>query len=1408
VAAALTLLLPAAAGAQEVIINEILANNVSTAPLAEIIDYFPEYIELYNSSLRDIDLGAEGWTISDNPGITNKFQFQPGTMIYADSFLLLFCDDETNFPGIHVGFSLDATTGETISIYKRFGADYALVTTTKFGIQLPGYSVGRLPGANESSGFTLNYPTPCGGTVPCLANTLAPFVPPPTTSNQFTLKINEWLATNSAGADEDWLEIYNPDTNIVSLADLVFWDKPGSRFATPENNGPRPVPALSYIGPLGYVRFFCSGDVRPAANNLNFGISSGTELRFPPENGILDTNYLYSADRNTIVDVVLCKLFRRRNVAEGRVPDGSSRIVELPNPTPGEANFGPIPEININELLSHTDLPLEDAVEFQNVSSNAVDMSYWWMSNQRNTPKKYRFPPGSIVQPGAFHVVYEKDFGNTNTPGNIPFTFNSANGDECYIFKADATGELLGYRKGVSFGAAPNGVSFGRIVTSDGNPEFVLMCDLSFGTQVRAGMSPGLLGLFRTGRGETNSPACIGPVVINEIHYHPQGANGVNDTNDNSFDEFIELRNVSSSRVNLYYEARAGENPDFLTNRWKIRGNVDYEFPKTSFPFMAPNSYLLVVNFDPTTNATVTDVWRSTKQVADGTKMFGPYKGKLSNREGNVELYRPDTPQTFPHPDAGLTPQILVDRVHYEDRPPWPSNSVDGTVWADGGRGSLQRRFSYEYANDPTNWFVDLPTPGSYNSKGPLHLELPYFVISPLDYIDVAPRTNLVLYAQARGDLPITYQWYRNGAPIPMPLGIRADLPINNVGAANIGQYYVVARNPAGSSTSRVATISVACPYLLSRVGTAFGQPGGEGSVTVQAPGGCPWEVVGIPSWVTVTSGTSFDGTDTFSYSVGPYNGTTVRVAILNVAGQSYRISQSPPDNTRPTVAFTAPASGARITTPVALIRGTASDNYDVQRVEVQTGSSAYVPALGTRAWTNFSTLQPGTNWIRVRSVDLSGNISVTNIRSIVYVVTSPLNLVTNTFGWGTVSGATNLQRLELGRGYTLTATARPGYAFSNWTGDILTTSAAKLQFLMQPNMSIAANFVLNPFIPAKGTYIGLFTPNGFAFHTNSGSFKITTTDKGTYSASILLGGKKYAASGQLDLDGSATNVIQRAGLAPLTVQWSFNLNSALYVYGSIGATNWENGSAIFGERSVAYTRSNAPLAGKYTLIVPGDLGNPNGIQGDGYGTATIDFSGNLKFSGVLADGAKVTQSVPITKSGLWPHHAVTYGGRGSIQGWVAFDANGVDISFQTLLPLSWNRPGLPATKLYTNLLTFEPQMTGSIYRAPVGATSRILNLTNAQVVLTGGSLTTSPSINDVVLGLSSRVTNASPNTLTCTFTLPTGLFTGTYRETGTTRTITFRGAVLQVEYQNRGSGHFLSTNESGHVAFEARPTQ
>jgi hypothetical protein len=203
-----------------------------------------------------------------------------------------------------------------------------------------------------------------------------------------------------------------------------------------------------------------------------------------------------------------------------------------------------------------------------------------------------------------------------------------------------------------------------------------------------------------------------------------------------------------------------------------------------------------------------------------------------------------------------------------------------------------------------------------------------------------------------------------------------------------------------------------------------------------------------------------------------------------------------------------------------------------------------------------------------------------------------------------------------------------------------------------------------------------------------------------------------------------------------------------------------------------------------------------------------------LKCSGVLADGTKFSQSVsiidnPAFQSALWPLHANIYtGARGSVLGWVTNDPN----EFTDLDgSITWVRPPGPTPKYYTNGFnpSFPTQLTGSLYRAPVGAINRILNLTNAQIVLTGGNLPVSPSFNNVTLGLSSKVTNDYPNrvTLTCTFTLSSGLFTGTYREAGTTRTITFRGAVLQHPFLNRGSGHFLGTNESGQVVFEERPT-
>lgn len=63
--------------------------------------------------------------------------------------------------------------------------------------------------------------------------------------------------------------------------------------------------------------------------------------------------------------------------------------------------------------------------------------------------------------------------------------------------------------------------------------------------------------------------------------------------------------------------------------------------------------------------------------------------------------------------------------------------------------------------------------------------------------------------------------------------------------------------------------------------------------------------------------------------------------------------------------------------------------------------------------------------------------------------------------GVGTVSGLTDGQLVEVLTTNTITAIPGPGYVFSKWTSDQLpTTDSLSLTFMMQPNLSITANFI------------------------------------------------------------------------------------------------------------------------------------------------------------------------------------------------------------------------------------------------------------------------------------------------------------------------------------------------------------
>lgn len=345
--------------------------------------------------------------------------------------------------------------------------------------------------------------------------------------------------------------------------------------------------------------------------------------------------------------------------------------------SPGVAGVGPLRRIVINELLAHTDPPLEDAIELHNVTDQAIDIGGWYLSSQRAQPTRFRIPKPWVVPARGYTVFYEYQFDSANpAAGDDPFALNSSRGDEAVLMSADANGNPQYWMDAVSFGATQNGVSLGRF--PNGSGPIVPMSQLTLGTSVAAPHPPELISVFRTGTGASNAYPLVGPIVFNRILYRP-AAGG---------DEFVELINNAGYEVALYDPL----NPE---NRWKITDGIEYTFKEQIL--LAPGEKILVVP----TNA---PAFRVKYNLPASLRIVGPYTNQLSNSGEKISLYKPDPPQLPPHPDAGLVPYILVESVEYLPSAPWPTA-------ADGTGAALQRRDIHQFANAPAAWTVDVLAP-------------------------------------------------------------------------------------------------------------------------------------------------------------------------------------------------------------------------------------------------------------------------------------------------------------------------------------------------------------------------------------------------------------------------------------------------------------------------------------------------------------------------------------------------------------------------------------------------------------------------------------------------------------------------------------------------------------------------
>jgi hypothetical protein len=711
-------------------LNEIMA--VNRRAVTNLLGATPDWIELVNPN--DFDFDLSGYRLSTSAAEPAQWFFPPDVFVPAAGHLVVWFDENrppsyADEPVLNTGRPIK---GESGGIY-LFDATGAPADAVVYGFQVADLSIGLSAGQWQ----LLAAPTPGA------ANATPAALAAPT-----SLRVNEWMANPLTG--DDWFELYNGADLPVQLAGLFLSDDPSTIGLTKSEIGP-----LSYLGARGFVKVIADDKPSAGYDHARFALSAlgETITLFSPQWGLIDSVYFGP---------------QAPDVSEGRLPDGATHITTFPvTPTPAESNYQPLPNVVINEVLSHPTNTLEQAIEIYNASAQGVDLGGWFLSGSLVELKGFRIPDGTFLPGGGFTVVYQAQFGDR-------FSLDAAGGGAVALSEADAPGNLSGRRAQVRFGPAEAGVAFGRFESCLGS-QFLPLSARTFGVD-----APASLAEFRTGAGLPNAYPAVGPVVLNELMYHPPDVGGL----DNTLDEYLELHNVTPETVPLF-------DPNQPARTWRVRSGVDFDFPPgVTLP---AGGFLLLVNFNPLNDPDQLAAFRARYNVPPAVPIFGPYAGKLSNDGELLELQRPGPGARY----------VLADAVLYSDAPPWP-------VGGDGDGASLQRRGAADYGNDPVNWTPAAPTAGQSNVAPPP--DLPVIVEQPLSRA-VNTNADVVFSVATCGSRPKGYLWFFNGQPL---IGATNNfLRLTNVQPGQAGEYFVVASNDAGSVISDPATLLIMAPPVI-----------------------------------------------------------------------------------------------------------------------------------------------------------------------------------------------------------------------------------------------------------------------------------------------------------------------------------------------------------------------------------------------------------------------------------------------------------------------------------------------------------------------------------------------------------------------------------------------------------------
>jgi hypothetical protein len=336
--------------------------------------------------------------------------------------------------------------------------------------------------------------------------------------------------------------------------------------------------------------------------------------------------------------------------------------------------------------------------------------------------------------------------------------------------------------------------------------------------------------------------------------------------------------------------------------------------------------------------------------------------------------------------------------------------------------------------------------------------------------------------------------------------------------------------------------------------------------------------------------------------------------------------------------------------------------------------------------------------------------------------------------------------------------------------------------------MVLTANFATNFFVPAHGTYNGLFANASAVAAESSGLLQgLLLATNGTFSGKLLQAATTYNLTGRFDVSGRFSTNLGPASAPGGVLKVNLMVDRvARQIVGTVSNTLWN--ASLTAEPA----GTNLPSA-QYTVLLAPAAGAPaNAPPGEGFAQAT-NHLGMVAFSGKLADGTVFTPAAAESPNGDVPVYASLYGNTGLLFGWINVANLGAAAPGNTLV---WIKKASRATAFYTNGFTNTLLVQGGPWTNPPAKTPALalsqgqLVISNASLFLLFTNVSVSPSNTLVKIG-------AQPtNSLTGSIAPATGLLTLSFGNGNGRAATPALGAVAQG--QTNGGGFFLGTTNAG----------